>query len=219
MLLVLMSVEKCFAVYFPLKSKTICTVKTSKWATGIVDVILAGYDSMYFVALDTIIKPSGNKDCVLNGKYMIALWSVDSVLYSFGPLALMLTTNIAIVFKFMTAKCKTTNETESTNKALAKSATKGTAMVVIVSVTFLLLNTPEGLRNAVPSLALEEISWYRVFMNFTSYLNHSLNGVLYCIVGTRFRLELSKLFVCKKLSEFSDWKYLSLKRFEPPASS
>ena len=159
---------------------------------------------MYFVAFDTIIKPSGNKDCVLNRKYMIALWSVDSVLYSFGPLALMLTANIAIVFKFMTAKCKSTNETESTNKALAKSATKGTAMVVIVSVTFLALNTPEGLRNAVPSPALEEIPWHRVFMNFTSYLNHSINDVLYCIVGAIFRQELSKLFVRKKLSEFSD---------------
>ena len=74
-------------------------------------------------------------------------------------------------------------------------------MVVIVSVTFLLLNTPEGLRNAFPRLALEEIPWYRVFMNFTSYLNHSINGVLYCIVGTRFRLELSKIFVRKKISE------------------
>ena len=135
---------------------------------------------------------------------MIALWSVDSVLYSFGPLVLMLTTNIAIVFKFMTFKCKSTNETESTDQALTKSATRGTAMKVIVSITFLLLNTPEGLRNAVPSLALEEIPWYRVFMNFTSYLNHSINGVLYCIDGTRFRTELSKLFVRKKLSEFSD---------------
>ena len=199
-----MSIEKCFAVYFPLKSKSVCTVKTSKWATCIVGVVLVGYDSMYFVAFETIIKPSGNKDCVLNGKYMIALWSVDSVLYSFGPLALMLTTNIAIVFKFMTAKCKGTNETESTNKTLAKSANRGTAMVVIVSVTFLFLNTPEGLRNAVPSLALEEIPWYRVFMNFISYLNHSINGVLYCIEGARFRQELSKLFVRKKLSEFSD---------------
>ena len=199
MLLVLMSLEKCFAVYFPLKSKTVCTVKTSKWATGIVGVILAGYDSMYIVAFNTIIKPSGNKDCVLNGKYMIVLWSVDSVLYSFGPLALMFITNIAIVFKFMTAKCKSNNETESTDQALAKSATSGTAMVVIVSVTFLVLNTPEGLRNAVPSLALEEIPWYRVFMNFTSYLNHSINGVLYCIVGTRFRTELSKIF-CRQNS-------------------
>ena len=40
MLLVLMSVEKCFAVYFPLKAKTLCTVKTAKWATCVVGVIL-----------------------------------------------------------------------------------------------------------------------------------------------------------------------------------
>ena len=193
-----MSVEKWFAVYFPLKSKTVCTVKTAKWATGIVGVILAGYDSVYFVAFETIVKPSGNKDCVRNEKYTVALWSIDSVLYSFGPLALMFVTNIAIVFKFMTAKCKTQKSSEVTKQALAKAATRGTAMVVTISVIFLLLNTPEGLKNAVPSLLLEEIPWYRVFMNFTSYLNHS--GVLYCIVGTRFRLELSKIFCRKKTS-------------------
>ena len=62
-------------------------------------------------------------------------------------------------------------------------------MVVTLSVTFLLLNTPDGLKNAVPSLVLEEIAWYRVFMNITSYLNHSINGVLYCIVGSRFRTD------------------------------
>ena len=200
MLLVLMSVEKCFAVYFPLKSKTVCTVKTSKWATGIVGAILAAYDSMYFVAFETIIKPSGNQDCVLNGKYIVSLWSVDSVLYSFLPLSLMFITNAAIVFKFMRAKCKQ-NSTESTNQALSKSATRGRAMVVTVSVTFLLLNTPEGLKNAAPRLLLEEIPWYRVFMNITSYLNHSINGVLYCIVGTRFRTELSKIFCGKERSD------------------
>ena len=200
MLLVLMSLEKCFAVYFPLKSKTVCTVKTSKWATGIVGIILAGYDSVYFAAFDTFIKPSGNKDCFMIGKYIVPLWSIDSILYSFGPLALILITNASIVFKFMGAKCKR-NSTESTNQALVKSATRGTAMVVTISVTFLLLNSPEGLKNAVPGLVLEEIPWYRVFMNITSYLNHSINGVLYCIVGTRFRTELSKIFCGKERSE------------------
>ena len=203
MLLVLMSIEKCFAVYFPLKSKTVCTVKTAKWATGIVGVILAGYDSEYFVAVDTINKPSGNKECVLNEKYTAALWSVDSVLYSFGPLALMLTTNVAIVFKFTTAKCKRKISAEVTKQALAKSATRGTAMVVTVSVIFLLLNSLEGLKNAVPRLVLEEIPWYRVFMNITSYLNHSINGVLHCIVGTRFRLELCNI-LCPKIRSPED---------------
>ena len=124
MLLALMSIEKCFTVYYPLKSKTVCTVKTAKWATGIVGVILAGYDSVYFVAFDTFIKLSGNKDCFMIGKYIVPLWSADSILYSFGPLALMLITNASIVFKFMRAKCKS-NSTRSTNQALIKSATRG----------------------------------------------------------------------------------------------
>ena len=101
----------------------------------------------------------------------------------------------------MRAKCKTKKASEVTKQALAKAATRGTAMVVTVSVIFLLLNTPEGLKNAVPSLLLEEIPWYRIFMNFTSYLNHSINGVLYCIVGTRFRTELSKIFCRIERSE------------------
>ena len=37
-------------------------------------------------------------------------------------------------------------------------------------------------------------------MNFTSYLNHSINSVLYCIVGTRFRLEMCKILCRKKTS-------------------
>ena len=41
----------------------------------------------------------------------------------------MLLTNVAIVFKFMTFKFNS-NFTESTNQALAKSTTRGTAMVV-----------------------------------------------------------------------------------------
>ena len=51
MLLVLMSVEKCFAVYCSLKPKTACTVKSAKWAKCIVGGIIAGYDFVYlFVA-------------------------------------------------------------------------------------------------------------------------------------------------------------------------
>ena len=108
----------------------------------------------------------------------------------------MFMTNLAIVFKFMKAKCISTNETESTNQALIKSATRGTAMVVTVSVTFLILTAPSAMYMAVPSGIQHPI--YLLFMNFTQYLNHSINGVLYCIVGSRFRNELLKIFYRKE---------------------
>ena len=209
MLLVLMSVEKCFAVYFPLKSKTVCTVRTAKWATGIVGVMLAGYDLVHFFLRESSFeKSSGRHVCGVVGNNRVMLDAVDSALYSFGAFVLMLMTNCAIVFKFMRAKCKTTNLTESTSQALAKSATRGTAMVVTVSVTFLLLTAPVGVDNALASIILlNQKPLYEVFMNLTQYLNHSINGVLYCFVGSRFRSELFKLFGRKEKPENSSAIY------------
>ena len=196
-----MSLEKCFAVYFPLKSKTVCTLKTSKWATGIMGVLLAGYNSLNFLVMDShFIESYGFQVCVVLNDYRAIAQRIDSALYSFAPSLLMFTTNLAIVIKFMKAKCRSTS-TEFTNQALAKSATRGTAMVVTVSVTFLILTAPTAVDQALwHNIQLSNNTMYWVFMNFTQYLNHSINGVLYIIVGSRFRNELFKIICRKKRS-------------------
>ena len=194
-LLVLMSLEKCFAVYFPLKSKTVCTVRTAKWATSTVGIILAGNDVVYFFTVTSLFRiSSGLHTCVTTGDYNFTLQVLDYIFYSFAPFTLMSITNFAIVLKFMIAKCKSKSK-ESTDQALAKSATRGIAMVVTVSITFLLLTAPVGLDNALLNvIRIGRIPFYRAFMNITQYLNHSINGVLYCIVGSRFRRDLLNLF-------------------------
>ena len=199
MILVLMSVEKCFAVYFPLKSKTVCTVKTAEWATGIVGLILAGYNILqFFNGESRFTESNGYHVCIFTLDYWKILYAIDSALYSFGPFVLMFMTNFAIVFKFMRARCSQSNLTESTNQALVKSATRGTAMVVTVSVTFLILTAPTAVYMALPHvIQLPNNPFYRAFMNFTQYLNHSINGLLYCIVGSRFRKQLFNL-ICRK---------------------
>ena len=192
-ILVLMSIEKCFAVYFPLKSKTVCTVRTAKWATGTVGVVLVGINLHWFITIKSQMS-SGHHICVTTDHYHYAFETIDSVLYSFGPFTLMFVTNFAIAFKFLRAKCRSANETESTNQALAKAATRGTAMVVTVSVTFLILTTPTAVYMVLLYVIdLANYPLYRVFINFTQYLNHSINGVLYCIVGSKFRNELLKI--------------------------
>ena len=199
MLLVLMSLEKCFAVYFPLKSKTVCTVRTAKWATSAAGVILAAFNINNFFSESHFNSDDGHTCLFTYGDYVDSIINaVDSSLYSFGPFALMFITNFALVFKFMRAKCKH-NSTESTNQALSKSATRGTAMVITVSVTFLILTTPGALSMALwPRIKLSNNLVYDVIDSFTQYLNHSINGLLYCILGSRFRKELLKLICGKK---------------------
>ena len=188
-----MSIEKCFAVYFPLKAKTVCTVRTDKWATGVVGVILAISDSAYFFLAKSIIflKSSGRHTCVYTGNYRVIADTIDSILYSFGPFTLMFITNFAIGLKLMKAKCSQNNSSQSTHQALAKSATRGTVMVVTVSVTFLILTAPTAVYAAViHHFRLDDVPFYRDFMNLTQYLNHSINGVLYSFVGSKLRMEL-----------------------------
>ena len=201
MLLVLMSVEKYVAVYFPLKSKTVCTVKTAKWATGIVGVALAAYNSTFFFVIKSANR-NGRYGCLDIGNFRAIEDIVDPVLYSFAPFALMFITNFAIVFKFIRAKCNQSNLTESTNQALAKSATRGTVMVITVSITFIILTAPTAVSMGLwHVIKLGNNPGYRAFMNLTQYLNHSINGILYCVVGSKVRAELVKIFNRKQKSQ------------------
>ena len=143
----------------------------------------------------------GRRICAFKDGYFGILRATDSVLCSFGPFTIMLITNFAIVFKFMTAKCNENNSSESTNQALVKSATRGTVMVVTVSVTFLLLTAPTAVNIPNGTVLLAYNPLYRAFMNLTQYLNHSINGVLYVMVGSRFRKELIKIFSRKERPE------------------
>ena len=185
-----------------LLSKTVCTVKTAKWATGAVGVILTAYNLQWFVVLESGIRFDGYI-CIENEYFHPSLDIIDSIFYSFGPFTLMFVTYFAIAF--MRAKFKSNQSTESTNQALIKSATRGTAMVVTVSVTFLILTAPNAVNQALQNVIhLARNPMYRVFMIFTKYLNHSIDGVLYCIEGSRFRRELLNLFnrkkICKDIS-------------------
>ena len=133
MLLVLMSLEKCFAVYFPFKSKAVCTIRTAKWANGVAGIILAGYNSMFFFIIKAgIIESSGYDTCVYTVDMTGALDIVDSIPYSFGPFTFIFISNFAIVFKSIRSKFNSRSSSrESTNQALVKAATRGTAMVVL----------------------------------------------------------------------------------------
>ena len=72
-----MSVEKYFAVYFSLKSKTVCTVRMAKWATGVAGVVLGGFNLHWFLTVKSeIIMWSGHHICVITDYYHNAFESV-----------------------------------------------------------------------------------------------------------------------------------------------
>ena len=141
------------------------------------------------------VLPNGILYCKLNFSqyYAFINFKIESALYSFAPFTIMVLTNGAIIYKFMRASCvRDQGGTESTNQALSKSANRGTAILITVSVTFLILTTPVSYVLLTINMKMDPVlNMVFVLMRYT---NNSINAVLYCISGSRFRNELMKTF-------------------------
>lgn len=193
-----MSIEKCFALYFPLKAKGICTVKTAKWATFLTGLSLAAFDAQFFFIVQKNRNGEGDRCNYIrvSQRYVLTYNRIDSALYSFAPFVIMGITNLAIIYKFTKAKLLSArNGTGSTSQALSKSSLRGVATLVTVSIMFILLTGPEAVVYSItnyPHPVLHGV------LRATATLNHSINSVLYCIVGTRFRQELINTLCCRR---------------------
>ena len=189
MLLAVMSIEKFFALYFPLKAKSYCTVGTAKWVTSILALVIAGFNVPFliFYTLD-------GKICVKT-KHSILLEIMDTMLYSVVPFVVRLLVNTLIICKLMYIKYKGIFHT---NQSISKSSTRGSVMIVTVSLAFILLTTPHAVDSAI-KLYISSDPFGRLGIITMQYLNHGINGVLYCLLGGKFREELlTVIFFCRK---------------------
>ena len=198
-LLVIMSVEKCFALYFPLKTKNICTVRTAKWVTFFTALIFIIFNSQFFVISKAVENIYGYKTCIyvmVPDNYWAILNKLSGTLYSFGPFAIMGACNIAMIFKFAMAKCTSSQGgSESTSQALSKSASRGITMLITVSLTFVILTGPASVLYYITDYPNRLVV---LALYLLSFLNHGINGVLYSIVGTKFRNELINTLCCRR---------------------
>ena len=181
-----MSVEKFFALYFPLKAKTYCTVGTAKLSSSILALVIGGlnFPFLIFFRFD-------GKFCVLT-KYKVFIHMMDSLLISLVPIVVMLLANVAIICKLMVIKCKGISHT---NESVSKSSTRGSVMVVTVSLAFIILISCRAVDSAI-KLRISSDPYGFVFVTSMQHLNHSINGPLYCIFGGKFRNELLKVMPC-----------------------
>ena len=111
----------------------------------------------------------------------------------------MVLTNGAIIFKFMRALCaRDQGGTQATNQALSKSANRGTAMLITVSLAFLILTGPVAVSYII---TINPDPIQKAVTVLVRYINHSINAVLYCMSGSRFRKELTNTYpfrLCRK---------------------
>ena len=140
MLLAVMSIEKLFALYFPLKAKSYCTVGIAKWVTSILAFVMA---DLNFPAL--ILFEFNQKVCVIT-KHSQFFLMMDTILISLAPAVVMTLANVAIIYKLMVIKYKGMSRT---NESVSKASTRGSVMVVTVSLAFIILTSPGAVDSAL----------------------------------------------------------------------
>ena len=187
-LLVIISVEKFVALYFPLKTKTICTVRIAKRVSLFTTIPFLFFSGIVVYIGITKTEPNGNKWCSYGNASkkvkQIIFGIVWSGLYSYGPFVIMIIANCAIIYKFISSKLITDESgPESTIQALSKSATRGTTMLLTVSFSFIILTAPIAIANILYKGMPDDVFTINVAIE---YVNHSINCVLYCISGSRF---------------------------------
>ena len=193
-----MSVEKFFALYFPLKTQSVCTVKTARRISLCTAAAYIAFDSQIFFIMEAVGDDFGKYCYFLKGyeSYHLTFNQIDSVLYSFGPFTIMGFANLAIIYKFVRAKIDgKAGGTQSTHQALNKAAMRGTAILITVSLTFIILTGPVSIVFAVNKYPHPIVE---LLVQLTATLNHGINAALYCIVGSKFRQELMKTLNCCK---------------------
>ena len=114
---------------------------------------------------------------------------MDTILISLAPAVIMALANAAIIYKLMVIKYYGMSRT---NESVSKSSTRGSVMVVTVSLAFIILTSNRAVDSAL-ELGISSYPFGGVLVASMQYLNHAINGILYCIFGRKFRHELLKL--------------------------
>ena len=190
------SIERFIGIYFPFKARELSSLKiTRRVIIGLVVVFLL-FESQLLFIVDGV-KGEDNStvvDCgpATNYKSSFEIYKhMDSLLYSYLPITVMIVCNIGIITKLVLAK--TGKKTEG--NALSKGAKRITVMLIGVSILFVVCTLPYAVLYQV-HLDISTYS-YAIIISLM-YTNHSTNIIVYTVTNIQFRRELTKMLSWNK---------------------
>ena len=198
-LVVLLTADRCIAVWFPLRHQELCSRKRIMLAyAGIMGISVITVCT-HLWALHNVPTPTGY-GCVFKQQYMIVVtrlkW-VHLTWYAYIPTILMIVFNclLALRVRHQTSTFGDAKQTGNTMGAAGRIEAHVTRMAFLVSIAFLLLFLPLSALN-VALLLWDHAKSNNTFLiyvvestvaHFMNDLNHIVNPILYFFSGRRFR--------------------------------
>ena len=196
-ILVCMTIERGFAIFFPHQSKRYCSKKSCSVALIAMSISLTALNANLFVIMDMVEYPGTCAPRAQFYSFFVHVWPwIDFVFASALPFVVLIVANTGIVLKISIS-----NYVRKHKMNQASGGVKMTSMTVTlltVSLVFLITTAPISVylilqENFVKNLTPEQSAWadlwWAVVLNLF-YVNNSCNFLLYCVTGPRFRKEL-----------------------------
>lgn len=205
-IIVAMTMERFFAIRYPLKFLTVGSVKKTKIACLIIliFVLLLNCQFMWSIKLDE--KGRCVPEAAYNDFHKDMVPWIDAVFYSFLPFTILITFNVLIICSF-----RSNIPNSSTTHPRSSIHPRMTAMLLSVTFTFIFMTAPKAIlfciRNEVfgflknNTIDLQEVALYTLITRIADlciYTNHAINILLYCVTGQRFRKEMKNMFTCHR---------------------
>ena len=221
-IIIAFTLERVISVWCPISAKTKCS---RKYATALLITILlfllALNSHMLYgkINKDTLDEQTyGFEYCVaINDNYydfFYQVWPwIDLCMFCLIPISVIIVGNCCILFRIFRSHRKTRARSESTVSMNQRTSLQHrrakhssmTAMLFTLNIVFLFTTSPISIYNiGYPHWVISgsnqdyanlELWWAIVTM--LQYTNNSINFLLYCLSGTRFRKEVRRI-ICPK---------------------
>ncbi|XP_074660611.1 putative G-protein coupled receptor 139 isoform X2 [Tubulanus polymorphus] len=203
-LVVALTIDRFISVVFPLKARYFCTKKKASVAIAIICALATIKNVHIFFTRGPVLDNAHRCQFLEPFEYFEAFvrpW-IAFTLYAFLPISIIFACNIAIVYTLIKIRKKKLVNQASKKTDRNKRVNSMTGMFLAISLTFLCLITPSiSVVISIPYWGTGMHDRARLYLTLAVteilvYSNHSVNFVLYCITGRRFREEFLKLCSC-----------------------
>ena len=206
-MVVLISVERFIAIFYPLKVHIFLSMKRTYIIISCVGVLIC-ISKVYHLFSSSIFTYSNMTVCYIgaNDKSDVIFSIVHGLFYSFIPFCIITVLNVKILKKLKLQQTFRASSQFSTSRD-----TSLVPMMLAISVAFALTTFPIMIL-IICSLTVDlagfkwnlNSNWIFILAIGLVNLNHSLNFFLYCVTGTVFRNAFFSLIKCKASQRSTD---------------
>ena len=206
----LLTVERCISVAYPMKARIICTGKRILAALTVTVILIFALNAhiLVFRQFDGVY-------CAWVPYIYQLFWFgpwywIDSIIYMGIPFIAIVICNAIILSKVLQSQLQRA-KLKCSNEEYAKGArlTSTTYMLITVSIMFLVLTLPQSsyyiMRGFQPVIIWDpqeaaNVGLFSVIVFLIAFANNTINFLLYCISGRQFRKEFINMITRQRLN-------------------